>query len=413
MMRKFKKFLSNKSGNVAIIFSVSLFPALFTIGATVDYSELSRVKARLQETADSAALYAIKGLRDGGYDEEDIDTLAYDNVMSNYDIETSKVEIELDVNADTLSVDLETIYKPAFLKALHYNEIKITAFTEVEYEVVTEAVKCFVALDKSASNALNLVGNSVVGANGCAVHVNSASEDAVDLSGNSSINAEEICIVGDVDSGLNRISPPPRDCAAVSDPFDNVTLPEIGSCDHYDFQKNNNGTLYPGVYCGGITIGGSADVKFQPGLYTIKDGMFSVTGTSILTGDGVSFFLTGDDIGLNFGGSTNFNFTAMSSEELAGFIFYFDPNSDISQAASQFSGDSSTYFEGIFYFGKHQVEINGNGAVNADSPFSIIVADTIKINGNASVTFNVDEANTDLEIPGQLYYRNVTARIVK
>lgn len=414
ILKKCYDFICNKTGNVAVIFGLSLFPVLFSVGISVDYTIISQVKSRLQETADSAALFAIKGLSDGGYNEEDIDELAYNMVTANFDLDTSTVQIKHDSYADILSVNLTTNYTPAFLKLFRYNEITISAFSEVEYNIGNDAIKCFIALDESAFNALNLVGNSIVGANQCAIHVNSSSADAVDLNGSGTyITAEEVCIVGEVDSGLNRISPPPKNCSVISDPFDNVDLPIVGSCDHYDFMKNNSGTLYPGVYCGGISIGGSADITFAPGLYVIKDGEFNANGNSFMTGDGVTFYLTGNDIRLNFSGGANFDFKAMSTGKLAGFIFYFDPNSPVSSVASAFSGNSDTYFEGILYFGNHDVDINGEGSVNTTSPFSIIVADTIKMNGDASVTFNVDTDMTDLVPPPELYYRHVNARIIQ
>ena len=130
-----------------------------------------------------------------------------------------------------------------------------------------------------------------------------------------------------------------------------------------------------------------------------------------MTGDGVTFYFTGEDVRLNINGGANFDFTAMSTGKLTGFIFYFDPNSPISQVASEFSGNSDTYFEGILYFGNHDVDINGEGAVNTTSPFSIMVADTIKMNGDATITFNVDVTKTDLIPPPELYYRHVSARI--
>lgn len=410
-----KKFMRDKAGNVAMTFGIALVPIMFSVGITIDYSEISRIKSRLQETSDSAALYAIKGLRDGGYDEENIDQLAYNNVVSNYDIDTVGIDIGVDIHTDTLTVQLETIYDPAFLRAFGHNETKIGAFTEVAYAVNKEAVKCLISLNKTTNNALNLVGNSIIGANECAIHVNSSSYDAVDLDGGgTSITAQEVCIVGDVQSGLNRISPPPpKNCERIDDPFDNWELPVVGSCDYNNFMKNNSGSIYPGVYCGGLSVGGNADITVEPGLYIIKDGEFNASGSARLYGDGVTFFLTGDDMRLNFGGNTNFDFTAMSTGELAGFIFYFDPASPISGSTSQFSGNPDTYFEGIMYLGGHEMEINGDGSVNTTSPFSIIVADTVKLNGNATVTFNVERDKTDLEVPDELFYRSVTARIIR
>lgn len=406
-------FLSNKCGSIAYIFSIALIPVMFSVGIAVDYSAMNRAQSRLQIAADDAALYAIGGYSDGGFDEDDIDDLARKMVLSTYDIDTSEVDISLDKTESTLGVSLKTNYNPAFMGIAGYETVTVTAFAKVRYETAKLSVKCFVALDENSSDALNMVGNSIIGANACAVHVNSGSAEAIDLDGNSSINAQDVCVAGGVASGLNRIIPTPSKCSVISDPFDNVDLPSVGSCDHYDFTKNDSGEIYPGVYCGGISIGGNAGITFKPGLYVIKDGIFKTASNTKFKGEGVTFFFTGDNIALSFGGGTTYELIAMSTGKLKGFIFYFDPNSDLSSTTSQFSGDNTTYFEGIMYFGRQRVDMNGNGSVNSTSPFSVIVADTIKMNGNASVTFNVDPANTDLVVPDELYYRDITGYLIE
>ena len=83
---KIQKFSRDQKGNLAITFALAMVPLMFSVGATVDYTQINRIQSRLQETADSAALYAIKELRDGGYDEEKVDQFAQDMVASNYNI---------------------------------------------------------------------------------------------------------------------------------------------------------------------------------------------------------------------------------------------------------------------------------------------------------------------------------------
>lgn len=152
-LNKILNFFRDKTGNVAIIFSLAIVPILFSVGVTVDYSKISRIKSRLQESADTAAFHAIKGHIDGEYDEGQIDELALKMVKSNYNIETSEVEIDLDVTTDKLSVHLETVYYPAFLKAFRYNEVVVTAFSEVSYDVGKKPVSMFLVLDRSGSMA--------------------------------------------------------------------------------------------------------------------------------------------------------------------------------------------------------------------------------------------------------------------
>jgi hypothetical protein len=183
---------------------------------------------------------------------------------------------------------------------------------------------------------------------------------------------------------------------------------------------NKSVTLLPGVYCGGISIGSGANVTFGSGLYVIKNGEFKTTGDAKLTGYGVGFFFTGTDVALNFSGSTTFKLVAMNTvqaqaagaPELAGFIVFFDPTADMSHTSS-FSGNSNTYFEGVLYFGRRDITINGEGEINTGSPFASVVANTITLNGNGLIYLQVKDGYTALPIPDELYEKIVTPYLVR
>src|SRR3546814_7610700 len=49
--------------------------------------------------------------------------------------------------------------------------------------------------------------------------------------------------------------------------------------------------LQPGRYCGGLRISGTAD--FAPGVYIIADGDFAIGSQAVITGEEVTFVLTG------------------------------------------------------------------------------------------------------------------------
>ena len=119
-------FLSNKSGSIGPVFTVALVPLMLCVGAAVDYSEMNRVQSRLQIAGDGAALYAISGYSDGGFDEDDIDDLARKMVLSTYDINTSDVDINLDKTKSTLGISLKTNYNPAFLGIAGYKNITVS-----------------------------------------------------------------------------------------------------------------------------------------------------------------------------------------------------------------------------------------------------------------------------------------------
>jgi Flp pilus assembly protein TadG len=54
-----RRFRSNSSGNIAVIFALALLPILTAIGAATDYSTANRMKAKMQSAADAAAVASI------------------------------------------------------------------------------------------------------------------------------------------------------------------------------------------------------------------------------------------------------------------------------------------------------------------------------------------------------------------
>jgi len=410
-----RRFRRDTSGNFAITFGITIFPILFLAGLAVDYSAIARERSRLQESADSAAFYAVKELEKAGYTESDLEKEATKVVASNFDI-SDEFSVELDKSGNRVTVRLAGQYQPTFLALLHPEPVDIGVVAEVAYKEAYQGAKCFISLSDTGKGVLNLNGNAVISAKYCSVQVNSNSADAVDLNGaGTSLTSESNCFVGGVQSGLSRIQPPPeKECAFVPDPFDDREMPAIGGCTEYDFKVNGNLSkeLEPGVYCGGISIGSGASVTFKPGLYVIKDGMFKTTGNASLFGDGVTFLFTGTDVALQFSGGTTFHFVAMKDGPLPGFVVFFDPAAD-THFASSFSGNSGTYFEGILYFSVNDLSIDGEGSVNSASPFSALVANTITLNGNANIHFNIEPGYDELPVPEELYNKVIEPYLVR
>jgi Flp pilus assembly protein TadG len=53
------RFARDQRGNIAVIFAIACLPILSAIGCAVDYSEATRIKAKMQSAADAAAVAAI------------------------------------------------------------------------------------------------------------------------------------------------------------------------------------------------------------------------------------------------------------------------------------------------------------------------------------------------------------------
>ena len=139
---------------------------------------------------------------------------------------------------------------------------------------------------------------------------------------------------------------------------------------------------------------------FEPGLYVIKDGTFESTGGATLEGEGVTFYLTGrnEEAGITWGGGGIYNFTAMKTGPLAGFIVYLDPDAE-KDDKSVISGGGDTFYEGAFYFPGQELLISGGGTVTTPSPFTAYVADIIQYTGGSSLSIGIDEAATSVPVP--------------
>jgi Flp pilus assembly protein TadG len=59
LSRLTNRFRKDKRGNVAVIFAITCVPLISAIGCAIDYSEATRIRAKLQSAADAAAVASI------------------------------------------------------------------------------------------------------------------------------------------------------------------------------------------------------------------------------------------------------------------------------------------------------------------------------------------------------------------
>jgi hypothetical protein len=265
-------------------------------------------------------------------------------------------------------------------------------------------------LSPDAEDAFRVVGTADISGQGCNIQVDSCDENAafvasgdptIDLTvalddggtGSGSIN-----VCGGMDVGPNVDLPPEpyvndNTGTAAGDPFDHAPynqLPapeEIDTCDETDFSSNADVTLSPGVYCGGISLSGNRTANFLPGTYYIKDGEFSTSGNWALAGQDVTFVMTGSASNLDLGGTASMAFSAPTTGDYAGFVFFGDPNNPATDP-HRMHGTPLGAFHGIAYFPGAGVELLGT--VGGDLPggtddCSVLIADTLFFNGTVQL----------------------------
>lgn len=396
---------------VAIMFPVIMGMA----GVGVDMSNWMMQKRNLQTAADAAAIAGAYEYVNG--DEENVEAAALREAENNgysagadSTIEVSIVEID---GQEQVQV---TVRERAntFMAGLLYNDTAYTATLARAEAGGGDGDFCMLSLDDSANGAISTQGNVTIDAAGCGIAVNSNSDSALDIDGNSEVDIGQISIVGGMDVGNNAdvtYSDLDTGVADTPDPYEDLVAPEGDPCSREDSRQSlsitGDATLSPGTYCGGISIA-NGSVDFEPGVYIIDGGDFSITTNGDVFGEGVSFVLKnsgeGSDPSLQIAAGGNLTFSAPTEgEEMEGVVFYQDRNiGEHASNSNRLTGTASLNIEGVAYFPENDVFYGGGSEVDSDaeSPCSLIIARTITLAGNPVMGNNCQEDSGVRDIEG-------------
>lgn len=172
---------------------------------------------------------------------------------------------------------------------------------------------------------------------------------------------------------------PEPNCSALSDSFSN---------------KKQSGTISPGLYTNGIDSQG--DITMEPGLYCI-DGAMKINGQDKLTGYGVTIVMLGaNTVTINGGGQVNLYTPSTTypapSPAVPGVLFYAE------QGDIKLVGNGLGVFAGTIYAPKGEIEVGGTGDVNP-TYHTEMIADHVKVHGNAVLHINYDAKNVYIHSP--------------
>jgi Putative Flp pilus-assembly TadE/G-like len=251
---------------------------------------------------------------------------------------------------------------------------------------------CILALDLTASSGVSVQGNPVATANGCAIYSDSSSSSSVSAGGSSHISAPQIGAVGGFYGQSNMTAGAFTHGAALPDPYGYFSPPSFSGCDKHNYTAKNTDQIYPGVYCGGISLNAGANVTMAPGVYYLDGGQLSLNGSSTLTGTGVTIVFTSSTPSnansfatAKINGGATVNLTAPTSGATAGFVLYGDRRMPVG-TSQLLNGGSAQVFSGIIYF--PTAALNYTGGASGTNGCTQIVADTITFGGDSNLSLN-------------------------
>ncbi len=266
------------------------------------------------------------------------------------------------------------------------------------------APNCIYVLDSSGANALSASNGASVTV-GCSVAVNSSSASSVSAIGGASIDTTGISTVGGytVNNGGSFSPVPQTGKVSQADPLSALPSPTVPStCNYTNYVATGllggGGTaiLYPGTYCGGITIANGTNAIITAGEYIINGGNFHIAGGSTVTGDGVSFFDTGTNStygSITFDNGSNVTLSAPTAGTYQGILFDQD-RTITSSVAATFAGGATMKLSGSLYFPTTPVSYS-NGTSQAVSATAIVAKD-VSFVGGANIKFDSTGLTTGL-----------------
>jgi hypothetical protein len=180
--------------------------------------------------------------------------------------------------------------------------------------------------------------------------------------------------------------------APVSDPLAYLPPPEVAGCGTVNYSiTSGTAILNPGVYCGdsghaAIQIGGTSQVTLNPGMYVVNGGGVQISGTSSLTGNGVTIYNTGAVSTYKpiiAQDSSVMDLRAPTSGVYEGILLFNDRTVSMGAGGGPniLGGSSGSRLEGVLYFPSVGLELTNGQAPTAD--YTIVVARQLGVSGNA------------------------------
>lgn len=397
------RFLGDKRGNFALMVSL-LAPLLFgVVGLSVDFSIFLSQKSRMQETADEAALAAVREAALQGWSAERAQAVADEFVSANLagasmagGVYRSQANVDEQMQAVTVSIrqDGHGYFLLGMLKSNPQIGVSAQAVFAAKENI------CLLALDDKDDAALNLSGISSVRADNCAVFSNSVSPEGLRVRRGAKLTASMTCTSGGYSGSLNDIRPAPiTDCPPVVDPLAGRKAPGTGYCSERKLKISEGKVLLrPGTYCGGIIVNGNAVVTLLPGEYVIRDGPLVVSGSAMIAGENVGFYLTGKDAVFGFGPGSTLSLTAPKRGALAGILFFEDrasPKNRVFEMASR----NATRFIGTVYLSRGKLVVSKSSRLGISSAWTAIVVNRLEVHNGPEIALNTDYSRTDIPVP--------------
>jgi hypothetical protein len=383
----------DRRGSVAPLAGLAAIPLIIGVGAAVDYSRASALRAAMQGAVDSTTLK----LAEQSAPNVDQAQQVFDAIFDKPQVKNVSVAGTTNNNSNktTVSVAASGTVKTVFMS--------FTGVPTLTLNVAASAIRlrkndgCVLALNSSAAGAVSNGGSTNTSLNNCSVYSNSKSADAVDVGGSATLSALSIGAVGNVSMSGNVSTSDGIETglAPIADPYSDIAVPSFSGCTQTSLNVNKDMTIDPGVYCKGISVNAGATLTLNPGIYDIDQGSLSVNGGATIIGHGVTLVFT-SSTGANWAtatinGGASVDLTAPIGGATAGLVIFGDRRIPTG-TAFKFNGNSGQRLGGAVYVPTGAISYSGGSGTSTSC--TQIIGDTVNFTGDSGVAINCSSYHT-------------------
>jgi len=433
------RYKNDTQGQFGLVFAILAVPLLAASTLALDHAFAYKEKVKLGNALDDTALAAVlnQNLTDAEREK-----YAH-NFFGQFFDSSKKIEFKvLEASNNRVSVTAEAKV-PTSISNLFGKDHIITSEKAVR-ELTKGSVVCKLALDPEAPNSFEVAGGAVFNASTCSVQVNSTSLKAAIVHDGATASAQDFCISGNAVElhGANFEPFANTECSAISDPFKHTRIPSSGACidqdaldktlSHYlaevyfefdawnpetqQLEKHPGGVdLKPGTYCGGLTLR-NKNIRFEPGVYIIKDGPLNFDIGTQAFGKDVTFIFAGNGAVLNIDIGSKVDLSAPAKGDLKGLVFAEYVETRLGKDAdfipeSIITSGGTLRLVGTAYMPSQKISFLGGSLSSAQAPATSFIARKILIDDGAKISVDVNHQKAGL--PPILPRSDESARLVE
>jgi Flp pilus assembly protein TadG len=379
--KRLKGLFRNDRGNALMIAAGALPLMMASAGFAVDTIYLSVMKRQMQRAADSGALAGAYAL---SQDVSAPSAVTRDLTKNKYpalaQAHTVTVGPRLGYQ-QTVRVQLRTAPYLPFMTMFTKNRAEVTSDSTAA--IVESGEFCVLSLYNGTNPGIDIGGNATLNL-GCGVASNSVGSNAINAFGSSAVTASPVMAVGGLSGSSNYTGPTKLQpyAAEQADPFAYVANPPPQTCSNsVSVAPKETKALSPGCY-ESLEIKGTATL--EPGTYYINGGDIDFGSQAQVTGNGVTFVMTGPNGAagdLKMNGQANLNLSAPTSGDYKDILFYRDRRA--ANVEIKINGGADMVLKGALYFPSSDVTFTGNAGFSATC-FQM-VGQILKFRGNATI----------------------------